>query len=157
MSRYCPTIGKKVVYLECNECTERSYEKKTENIFRLLVCGSRDFEDYDLLKSKLDHYLSRHRLVEIVSGGCKGADKLAERYAKEKGFAFREFPANWNKYKRAAGPIRNEEMHKYISQFENRGVVAFWNGQSAGTRGNFELAHKYNNPLRICKTKEEIS
>jgi len=117
--------------------------------FRCLVVGSREFEDYETLCKVLDKILQNYEDVEIVSGGAKGADSLAERYAKEHGYALKVFPANWNKYGKSAGWRRNTEMHKYISTFPNRGVIAFYNGTSKGTAHNFELAPKYENQLKI--------
>lgn len=120
-------------------------------MFHCLVVGSRSFNDYELMRKTLDKLLSNHRDIEIVSGGALGADTLAERYAKEKGYELRVFKADWNKYGKIAGIIRNDEMQKYISQFEHRGCVAFWDGQSRGTQSNFTMAEKYGNPLRIIR------
>ena len=119
--------------------------------FYVLVVGSRTFTDYELMKSKLDKLLVNHSDIVVVSGGAKGADKLAEQYAKEKGYALKVFTAEWSKFGNSAGYKRNEDMHQYISQFTNRGVVAFWDNKSKGTAHSFELSKKYNNPLRVIK------
>lgn len=119
--------------------------------FFCLVVGSRSFNDYDLMKTKLDNLLSQQEDVTIVSGGAKGADSLAEKYARENNFDLKVFPAKWKEYGRSAGFIRNEEMHKFISQKEKRGVVAFWDGESKGTEHSFSLAKKYNNDLRVVR------
>lgn len=116
-----------------------------------LVVGSRTFDDYDILKNEMDAYLADTKDVVIVSGGAKGADSLAERYAKEKGYSVEVFKADWKRYGRAAGPIRNEEMQKFISQFSDRVCIAFWDGKSKGTQSNFNLARRYKNPLKIVK------
>lgn len=118
-------------------------------MFYCLVVGSRGFDDYDLLEKTLDKLLVNQSAVTIVSGGAKGADTLAEEYAAEKGYECIVFKADWKQQGRAAGIIRNEQMHKYIAQYDKRGCVAFWDGQSRGTQSNFNLAKKYNNPLRI--------
>ncbi len=148
MSQYCPITRSQVLYPECTECKE-----KICNYFFCLVVGTRTFNNYELLKTKLDKILGRCSDIVIVSGGASGADTLAERYAKEKGYKLIVFNADWNKYGKAAGPIRNEEMHKFISKFAKRGVVAFWDQKSKGTQTNFPLSNKYNNPLRIIKYK----
>ena len=71
-------------------------------MFRLVIAGSRDFNDYDLLKQKCDYYLSKkikdNEDIIIVSGTAKGADLLGERYAKEKGFKIERYPAKWDLY-----------------------------------------------------------
>ncbi len=122
-------------------------------MFRLLIVGSRSFSNYDLLKSKCDYFLSDKKKmeIEIVSGGARGADSLAEKYAAERGYALTIFRADWTAEGRRAGYLRNEQMHQYIAQVSERGCVAFWDGQSPGTRQSFELAKKHKNPLRIVR------
>ena len=120
-------------------------------MFHCLVVGSRSFENYELMERTLDNLLKNHRDIEIVSGGAYGADALAERYAKEKGYELKVFKADWKKYGKRAGIIRNEEMQKYISQFEHRGCVAFWDGQSRGPQSSFEMAEKYGNSLKVIR------
>ena len=144
MATYCPDKHGPALYPECLEC-----ENKTCQLFFCLVVGSRDFTNYGFLKTKLDHLLQNHNKVAIVSGGASGADALAERYAKEKGYPTYIFPADWKQYGKAAGPIRNEEMHRFIAHFPRRGVVAFWDGKSKGTGSNIPLAEKYQNRIII--------
>ena len=121
-------------------------------MFYCLVAGSRTFNDYALLKNKLDAILSNHApYVTIVSGGAKGADALAEQYADECGYEKKIFFANWDLYGKRAGYLRNRQMHEYISQFENRGIVCFWDGKSKGTSQNFQLAKEFNNQIKIVR------
>ena len=120
-------------------------------MFYCLIVGSRGFNDYELLKEKCDKLLSNQSDVAIVSGGAKGADTLAERYAKDKGYELKVFKADWDNYGKSAGYIRNEQMHKYIAQFDKRGVIAFWDGQSKGTAHNFELGKRYKNEVKVVK------
>ena len=58
-------------------------------IVRIIIAGGRDFTDYNLLKEKVDYYLqnaiNNNYKIIIVSGTAKGADRLGEKYAKEKG------------------------------------------------------------------------
>lgn len=121
------------------------------NPFYCLVVGSRGFNDYDTMCKVLDHLLSNKKYIVIVSGGAKGADTLAERYANDRGYRLKVFKANWDKHGKSAGYKRNEQMHLYLSapSDKERGVVAFWDGQSKGTAHNFELAIQYNNPIKI--------
>lgn len=129
------------------------HEVIVEYNFYLLIAGSRTFNNYELLKERCDFFLQNQKgTIHIVSGGAKGADTLAERYARERGYELHVFPADWNKYGNSAGYIRNEEMHKFIAKASYKtGVVCFWDGQSKGTAHNFELCKKYNNPLRVVK------
>lgn len=75
--------------------------------FACLVVGSRSFNDYKLMKEKLDKLLVNQSSVLIVSGGARGADALAEQYAKERCYPCEVFPANWSTG-RSAGYVRNE-------------------------------------------------
>lgn len=129
--------------------------KNDDKTFHCLIVGSRNFNDYNLLKIKtitaLKKYIKEGYDIEIVSGGAKGADFLASKLAIDYKFRYKEFPADWNKYGKQAGYIRNKEMHEYIANFPNRGVLAFWNGESKGTQHSFELAADYNNQIRIIR------
>ena len=71
--------------------------------------------------------------ITIVEGGARGTDALAKRYALERGFILKEFPADWDKYGKAAGSIRNSEMMEFVKGMEHRAAVFFWDGRSKGT------------------------
>ena len=146
MSRFCPIIGHTVTYLDCQECEDQICRVKS---FALLIAGSRNYTDYPELKRICDLLLKNQRDVLIVSGGARGADTLAKRYADERGFLFQEFPADWNKHGKAAGYIRNRQMHDYIARFPNRGCVLFWDGESKGTKQNIPLSEERHTPIRI--------
>lgn len=106
-------------------------------MFRLIVAGSRAFEDYDRMAADLDQLLSQRMPdVEIVCGMCpSGADALAVRYARERGLQLKEFPADWHVWGKAAGPIRNDRMAVYA-----HALVAYWDGKSKGTRNMIRCA-----------------
>ncbi len=112
----------------------------------IVIGGCRNFKNYDFFKKTLDCYLQAEKKnpITILSGHCSGVDQMAERYAKEKGIKLMLFPAEWNKYGRAAGPIRNEEVVKLADT-----VIAFWDGQSKGTKNLISLAKQYNKILNI--------
>lgn len=144
MSKYCPIKDGPALYLDCNECQRQI----CKGHFFCLIVGSRTFTDYSLFKEKTDYLLQNKKNIVIVSGGAKGTDTLAEKYAKENDFPFLMFSAEWDKYGCAAGYIRNEKMHNFISRQSDRGVIAFWDGKSKGTTHSFELAKRYNNPIK---------
>jgi hypothetical protein len=112
---------------------------------KVIIAGSRDFDDYELLRKYCDHVLQNQTEIEIVSGTARGADQLGERYAKERGYPVKQFPADWDKHGRSAGYIRNEKMAKY-----GDALIAFWNGNSKGTEHMINLAKQYNLKIRIC-------
>ena len=107
--------------------------------FRVVVAGSRDFNDYHLLSSELDKFLAGKKNVTIISGTARGADRMGEQYAAEHGYKIDQFPAEWSKYHQGAGPIRNLEMVKTADA-----VVAFWDNQSTGTKNIIDCAKQEN-------------
>lgn len=112
---------------------------------KVIIAGGRKFNDYDLLYKNCDKVLRiKKNEIEIVSGTANGADKLGERYAKEKGYPIKQFPANWDKYGKSAGYKRNEEMAKYAD-----GLIAFWDGKSKGTKHMIDLAKQYELKVKV--------
>ncbi|QDP66524.1 MAG: hypothetical protein Tp1111DCM1126091_30 [Prokaryotic dsDNA virus sp.] len=111
---------------------------------KVIIAGGRDFNDYALMKRKLDHLFSKRMPDEIVSGNARGADALGERYAKEHSIDLKLFPANWSEHGRAAGHIRNAEMANYGTH-----LVAFWDKRSRGTLNMIETAKKKGLNVRV--------
>lgn len=113
---------------------------------KILVCGGREFEDYELAKNVISEAIKSKAIenadVEIVSGHCKGADMLGEKYATEHGTMLKIFKAEWSLYGRAAGPKRNKAMIDYISTSERKMVIAFVRKNSVGTRNTIKQAQK---------------
>lgn len=137
----CP-MGEADYFLESNE----------ESEFFLLVVGTRTYENYDFFSQKMDVALSKKDPddIIIVSGGATGVDSMAERYAREKHYRFLCFPAKWKKGN-VAGYERNRAMHEYIAKYPNRGVLAFWDGESKGTSHSFKLAQEFSNPIKCVR------
>ena len=103
---------------------------------KLAVVGSRGFDDYECLKRRLDQLQAQHGPIsEIVSGGAKGADSLAERYAAENDIDTTIFHPDWDKHGRGAGFVRNVEIVDYCDK-----LFAFWDGESRGTKHSIDLA-----------------
>ena len=101
---------------------------------KVIIAGSREFNDYNKLCNVCDYYLSKQSEIEIVSGTAKGADQLGERYSKERGYALKQFPADWNKFGNSAGYKRNVEMAEYSDA-----LIAFWNKESKGTKNMIDI------------------
>ena len=99
----------------------------------ILVCGGRDFTDWDVVRRALDPYLDAipHTLI---TGGARGADALAEQYATEFGWRVEVYPANWKRDGKAAGPIRNQQM---LDEAAPNVVVAF-----PGGRGTADMVRR---------------
>jgi len=111
---------------------------------KLAIIGSRTFNDYKLLQEILEQHKSKITLV--VSGAAKGADSLGEKWALENNIQTLIFPAEWGKYGKRAGYIRNEDIIKNCDY-----CIAFWDGESKGTKHSISLCKKYSKPCQIIK------
>lgn len=119
--------------------------------YKLVIAGSRDFQDYSLLCETVDRHLKNkagNKTITIISGTANGADQLGERYAKEKGYKLEYYPADWEHYGNAAGPLRNTQMAKAADD-----VIVFWDGKSAGTKNMMEAAERENVPCTVIHVK----
>lgn len=113
---------------------------------KIIIAGGRDFNNYYLLEKKLDRIIGKRSNLEIVSGGAKGADYWGAFWAIERTLPVTEFKANWDKYGKSAGPIRNKKMAEYADA-----LIAFWDGKSKGTENMIKLAKEYNLKIRVIK------
>lgn len=116
---------------------------------KIVVGGCRDFFDYSVVSHNLDELLKDYDSndpIVLLSGHCSGVDQLTERYAKERCHSLMLFPAEWDRYGRAAGPIRNQAMVKMSDQ-----VIAFWDGKSRGTASLIRYAQKLGKPITVVK------
>ena len=120
------------------------------NMFKVVVAGGRNFDNYELLKNKLDVLLSKKKEegeeIVIISGGARGADSLGEKYAREKGLKLDVFKANWDKFGKRAGIIRNREMGENCD-----GVVVFWDGVSRGSKNMIEVGNELGKIVKVVK------
>ena len=119
------------------------------NSYKVIVADGRDFADYAYLKEKLDEVFGslwdiNSRPIEIISGMAKGADTLGIRYAEEHKLTMVLSPANWKKYHRMAGILRNMNMLVTATH-----LVAFWDGKSHGTKHMIEIAKAKGIPVWI--------
>lgn len=135
---------------------------------KVIVAGGRHFENYTLLKFKLNEILKNvQEEIIIVSGGAPGADALGEQYAKEKGYRVEKYKALWDDtdapgavlkervlpdgrgygyYNIMAGHQRNEQMALIADA-----LVAFHDGASTGTKDMIQRATNHNLKIRIIK------
>jgi hypothetical protein len=112
---------------------------------KLIIAGSRDFEDYPLLCATMDKLTEFYDLVdEVVCGGAKGADSLGKRWAEENSIPVKFMLADWTTHGKAAGPIRNEAMSEYADA-----LLAFWDGISPGTKNMIKCMKLEGKPYKI--------
>lgn len=122
---------------------------KNRPIYKIIIAGGRDFLDYNLLREKVNKILQEKRVthkIVIISGCARGADTLGLRYASENVFDVEEYPAEWDKYGKKAGYMRNVEMAENANA-----LIAFWDGKSKGTKHMIDIATERNLPIRVIK------
>lgn len=109
---------------------------------KIIIAGGRDFDDFTHLKERCDDIIGGliagsawAGTIRIVSGTARGTDKLGEKYAELYGYPIDRFPADWEKYGKAAGYKRNAEMAQYADV-----LIAFWDEKSRGTKHMIDLA-----------------
>jgi len=117
--------------------------------YRVIVAGSRHFNNYKMLCERLDRILSEklktHNVI-IVSGMARGADNMGERYARERKLLVHRYPAEWDKYGKSAGHKRNRQMAENADA-----CVAFWANGSRGTASMIKIATELALDLRTIK------
>jgi hypothetical protein len=104
---------------------------------RVLICGGRDFSDKDFIFSSLDKLHEKHHISHIITGGALGADFFAHKWASSRRCDITIFPANWKKYGKKAGALRNIQM---LEDGEPELVIAFPGGK--GTEHMKKIARK---------------
>ena len=95
---------------------------------KIAVIGGRDFTDYALLSKTLDRIRKEEPEVLIISGGARGADSLAQKYAKENGLAILIFYPDYQRYGKRAPLVRNNKIAKECDL-----LIAFPTSKSRGT------------------------
>lgn len=122
---------------------------------KVIIAGSRDFNQYEQLAHFIDYNLSHDGIndITILSGKASGADKLGEKYALEKGYEVQEYPADWKnlnvknckvrknawgqEYNSLAGFNRNEEMAKNADI-----LFAFFSDISKKSLGTMDMINR---------------
>lgn len=129
---------------------------------RLLVCGSRDFENQQVVWNSISTIITSGAISNgeydlkdwtIIEGGASGADALAAKYGGYMDVNVETYPADWNAHGKAAGPIRNQQM---LDEGKPDKVLAFINKplvESRGTKHMVEIAEKAGLPVIIVETR----
>ena len=116
-------------------------------MFRVIIAGGRDFSDYDFLARTMDRLLYEVTDdITVVCGMARGADSLGEKYATEKNYAIDYHQAEWSQFGRGAGYRRNIKMAECSDA-----LVAFWDGDSKGTKHMIETAQKHGLKTRVIR------
>lgn len=144
-----------------------------DKVFKVIIAGSRDIDINDENYSQWEKHVVSIimnaipfdcKLIEIVSGTAKGADKFGEEVAENQCFALKSFPAKWNefregdpvkensrgKYNPLAGHRRNEDMGDYADF-----LIAIWDGKSKGTKHMIDYMVKLKKPFMIIMSQSK--
>jgi len=106
---------------------------------KLAIVGSRSFDNYATLKRIIEGIRAQfdYEWDSVISGGASGADYLGEKYADEFVIDKVIYKAEWDKYGKRAGFIRNEYIIRDCDV-----CICFWDGESHGTKHDIELCEK---------------
>lgn len=109
---------------------------------KVAIVGSRSFDNYELLKHTIEKL--HFSITQIISGGAKGADSLAEQCAEEFNIPIIIHKPDWAIYGKAAGIVRNK---KIIDDCEY--CLVFWDQKSYGTKSSIDYCVKAGKPLHV--------
>ena len=110
---------------------------------RIAIVGSRDFPRLEEVRQFV---YEQERTTVIISGGARGVDSIAVEEARKLHMPYEVYPADWNRYGRSAGFRRNQTIVDAADE-----VVAFWDGESRGTKHTIDLARAAKKPVRIIQ------
>lgn len=120
-------------------------EASKSTSMRVLVCGSRDYPRKARIASRIA-MLSPG--TTVIHGAARGPDRIAGAYAESLGFEVEEYPADWERLGKRAGIIRNLDMLDACPDL----VIAFWDGDSAGTKHTITEARKRGIPVEVIES-----
>lgn len=124
------------------------------SIMKIAIVGSRTINDEQLVFDFISEcYDFDNRYDKIISGGARGVDKLAEKFAGQNDIKTVIFLPQWDKYGKQAGFIRNADIIVKCDK-----CICIWDGESSGTKNDIELCERMNKPCYIfnVKTNEKI-
>jgi len=115
---------------------------------KLIIAGSRDL---DIGTEIIRHYVNKLELVpvEVVCGGATGIDNCGKLFSEKCGIPVKMFGAEWLKYGRSAGPMRNRQMAEY-----GDALLLIWSGDSKGSASMLLEMQKLNKPIYQVIIKE---
>lgn len=112
---------------------------------QLGIVGYRGFTDYEKFSKIIDEYIEEiGPPLFIISGGAKGTDTLAEKYAFDHKIPTKIFKPEWDKYGKKAGIMRNTDIVQNSTH-----VIAFLSPKSIGTVDSINKAKKLDKVLKI--------
>lgn len=122
---------------------------------KVAVIGSRNINDVSLIHEKLDQIHSLNNISVIVSGGAKGVDSIAEKWAVNNKIHSEIYKPDYITYSKTP-KIAPLQRNKTIVDNSDI-VIAFWDGKSKGSKFTIDYANKQNKQVEIILCQEEIS
>ena len=116
---------------------------------KTIIAGSRSITDYQYFLKIMS--AAPWNPTMVLSGMAKGVDTMGEQWARENNIPLEFYPADWDKYGKRAGYLRNEEMAKYADA-----LIAIWDGESKGTKHMIDIAKKKGLKIWVITTLEKI-
>lgn len=113
---------------------------------KTIIAGSRHGVTYEDLLNAIG--LISWKITSVISGGAPGVDSLAIQFSQQFNLPLEVYRADWDKYGKSAGMIRNQEMAN-----NGEALLALWDGYSVGTKHMIKVATKAKLPLFIYKLK----
>lgn len=116
---------------------------------RTIIAGSREISNNDLFGSIIDAVdESGFEITTVISGGARGADKAGEVWAEVNSIPVEIYNAEWSKYGKRAGYIRNTKMAEMAEA-----LIAIWDGVSKGTKNMIDIAKDKNLKIYVKLVK----
>lgn len=106
---------------------------------KILVCGSRSWSNLAVMRQTLCKAAEGHHSITIINGAARGADRMSSELAELFLWHSAEFPAQWDKYGKAAGPKRNQKM---LEEAEPDLVLAFVDKPISKSRGTYDMVSR---------------
>jgi hypothetical protein len=118
---------------------------------KVIIAGSRNIIWPSLIYETILWSGFAGKITEVVSGKAAGVDSIGEVWALEHGIPIKEFPADWSRFGKRAGHIRNAQMGDYSDA-----LIAIWDGESRGTANMIDYMQKLNKPVYVRNLKGDI-
>jgi len=115
---------------------------------KLVIAGSRSLKIPPKTITRIceKSQINTELLTEVVSGKARGVDTSGENFAKSINVTVKDFPADWNKYGKAAGAIRNRQMAEYCDV-----AIIIWDGYSSGSLNMMNEMDRLRKPYYLVR------
>lgn len=118
-------------------------------MIKILVCGGRQYTNRKKIHQVLDALKQHYGDIYIISGAATGADMLVIKWSIANDVKYKAYPAEWTKYGKAAGPIRNQQM---LDEEKPNIVVAF-----PGGKGTLDMVKRsMRSEIQVFNVLEDI-